>query len=204
VADGGQQRLEGAGGAGGGLGVAEQAAGVVVGQHRAVEVVGELVGVGVGAEMALGDPGPEHLGDRVQPVALVLGQAVADRARLGVELGAGRHEQAAAGQGVGVPGEPAPEQLTRPRLAPGGGQGGADHQVDEAGPGVVQQLQLERFLGLEVGEQPALGELGRRGQRPDGQPAQPDPAGHTSRLVEHRLLGRRPLAHGGIKARTFV
>src|SRR5918994_2443486 len=54
-AGGEQQRLEGAGGAGGGVRVAEQAAGVVVGQHHAVEVVGELRRVGVGAEVALGD-----------------------------------------------------------------------------------------------------------------------------------------------------
>ena len=121
--------------AGGGVGVVEQPAGVVVGQHRPVQVVGELGGVGVGAEVALGDAGAEHLGDRVQPVALVLGQPVTHGAWLGVELGAGGDEQAAAGQGLGVPGEPAPEQLAHPGLAAGGGQGGADHQVDEAGPG---------------------------------------------------------------------
>src|SRR5215207_819287 len=203
-AGGEQERLEGAGGPGGGVRVAEQAAGVVEGQHGPVQVVGELLGVGVGAEVALGDAGPEHLSHGVQPVALVLDQPVADRAWLVVELGAGPDEQAAAGQAVGVPGQPAPEQLAQPGLAAGGGQGGADHQVDEAGAGVVQQLELERLLGLEVGEQPALGELGRGGQRPDGQPAQPDPAGHPGRLVEHDLPGLRSLGHGVIKARTFV
>src|SRR5829696_3705418 len=203
-AGGEQQRLEGAGGPGGGVRVGQQAAGVVVGEHRPVQVVGELLRVGAGVEVALGDAGPEHLGDGVQPVALVPGQAVPDRARLGVELGAGRDEQAAAGQGVGVPGEPAPEQLAYPWLAAGGDQGGPDHQVDEAGAGVVEQLELERLLGLEVGEQPALGDLGRGGQRADGQPAQPDPAGHPGRLVEHRLPGLGPLGHAPIKARTFV
>ena len=87
-----------------------------------MQVIRELLGVGAGAEVAFGDAGPEHLGDRVQPVALVLGQPVAHRAGLAVELGAGGDEQAAAGQGVGVPGEPAPEQLADPRLAQGGGQ----------------------------------------------------------------------------------
>src|SRR5829696_6383366 len=199
-AGGEQEGLDGAGGPGGGVGVAEQPAGVVVGKHDAVQVVGELLGVGAGPELALGDAGPEHLGDRVQPVALVLGQAVPHRAGLGVELGAGRDEQAAAGQGLGVPGEPPAEQLPHPRLAPGGGQGGADHQVDEAGPGVVEQLELERLLGMEVGEQPALGQLGRGGQRADGQPAQPDPARHPGRLVQHDLPGLRALAHGADKS----
>src|SRR5829696_2745269 len=199
-AGGEQEGLDGAGGPGGGVGVAEQPAGVVVGEHNAVQVVGELLGVGAGPELALGDAGPEHLGDRVQPVALVLGQAVPHRAGLGVELGAGRDEQAAAGQGLGVPGEPPAEQLPHPRLAPGGGQGGADHQVDEAGPGVVEQLELERLLGMEVGEQPALGQLGRGGQRADGQPAQPDPARHPGRLVQHDLPGLRALAHGADKS----
>src|SRR4029453_18218833 len=61
VGGGGQQRLGGGGGAVGGAGVAEQAAGVVVGQHGPVQVVGELLGVGVGPEVPLGDAPPEHL-----------------------------------------------------------------------------------------------------------------------------------------------
>ena len=53
--------------------VGQQAAGVVERKDHAVEVVGKLLGVGVGTELPLGDPGPKHRGDQVVKVAQVCG-----------------------------------------------------------------------------------------------------------------------------------
>ena len=76
-AGGGQQRLDGVAGPRLGRRIVQQPVRVVVGQHHAVEVGGELVGVGVGAEVAFGDPGAEDLRDRVVEVAMVADELVA-------------------------------------------------------------------------------------------------------------------------------
>ena len=101
--------------------------------------------------------------------------------------------------GPRCPGEPAPEQLAHPGLAAGGGQGGADHQVDEAG-------RVCRAAGAGATPWTGSGRTGRswragsrrpatrwsaRSARPGWPPGPPRRAG---------LPGRRPLAHGSDKS----
>ena len=87
-----------------------------MGQDPAEEVLGELLRVGVRAELPLGDAGAEHGGDHVEQVALVAHDPVPDGPRLVVELHRGGHERAATG--LGVPSQPPLEQLAHARLAP--------------------------------------------------------------------------------------
>ena len=110
----------------------------MAGEQDAVEVLRELVGIGVGAEVALGDARAEDSGDHVEQVALVADQPVPHRARLVVELGRRRDERAAAGHRV--PGQPVLEQRPHPRLAARRAQRRPGHGLLETGAGVLEHL----------------------------------------------------------------
>jgi hypothetical protein len=147
---------------------------VVKAESHRIQVVRELLGIGVGAEVALGDAGAEGDGDRVQPVPLQADQLVTRGARAIVQLAGRGHEHAAAGDGVG----PAPaiqrSKMARDaRLPRGSGQGRAHDVLDEALGREAQDLDLQGFLGPEVGEEPALGEAELLGQVPDADPSRP-------------------------------
>jgi hypothetical protein len=110
-----QQHLEGASRACPRLPVCEQPGGVMARQEHAVEVLRELVRIGVGAEVPLGDPGAEDGRDHVEQVALVGHEPVAHWAGLVVVLRGRGHERAATG--LRVPAQPAVEEFAHPRLA---------------------------------------------------------------------------------------
>jgi hypothetical protein len=88
----GQQRVERALAADRDLGIAEQAPGVVGGEHDAPGLERDLAGVGVVAQVAFGDGDPRGGRQGVEPVAQRAGQRVAGRAGPVVELRRQRDE----------------------------------------------------------------------------------------------------------------
>jgi hypothetical protein len=162
-------------------------------QHDAVEVERELIGVGVGAEVSLGDARAEDLGEGVEPVALVADQAVAHRSRLVVQLARRGHEQAAAR--FRVPAQPVLEDRADPGLAAGGGQCRRDHLGHEPGPRVLEDLELQGLLRAEVRVEPALGQFGVGGEGADGHAAEADRAREGAGGLQDGLLGGLALAH---------
>ncbi len=135
---------------------------MVAGEDHAVEVLGELVRIGVGSKLTLRDAGPEDRSDHVEQVALVPDQTVPNDARLVVELRRSRDERATAGQRI--PPQPEVEQLPHPRLASRSAHGRADDGGLEPRAGVLEHRQLQRLLRPEMGEEAALGQLGLFGE----------------------------------------
>jgi hypothetical protein len=113
---------------------------MVGGQHDAVEVLSELVRIGVHAELSFSDTGAEDRGDHVKHVALVAHEPVPHRAGLVIELGCRRDKGAASG--LRVPPQPAIDQLTDARLAARRAQHRAGHRLLEMLPSPLQYLQL--------------------------------------------------------------
>ena len=75
-----EQRLEGGARPLFGARIFQQAGGMVVGEHDAVEIVRELIGVDAGAEMTIADGAPDGRGNRLEPVGL---QQPTSRSRAG-------------------------------------------------------------------------------------------------------------------------
>ena len=170
---------------------------MVAGQHHAVQVLRELVRIGVGLELPLGNAGPEHCGDHVEQVALVAHQSVAHRAGLIVEFARRGHERASPGRRV--PPQPAVDQLAHARLAARRAQDRPGDFLLEPLASLVQsgpEASLRyRDLGL-----PPLGAAARR----FGDPAIPDDeviltldAVSPAALLRYCLKAARSLRDGG-------
>ena len=154
----------------------QQPPGVVVAEHQGLQREGELLGVEIGAEVALRDRGAGDRGDRT-PASPAGGCTSASRIAPGwssYSIGGG-DEDATAVQGLGLPVAasgrtargPAP-----PRAGPSASAGSPMSVNQRAG--VLERLQLELLLGPEVGEQPALAHLGPVGELADGEPLEAD------------------------------
>ena len=90
-----------------------------------------------------------------------------------------------------------------PRLATRCRQHGPDHGLDESPAGVLEDLQLQRLLGLEVRKETALGELEILRQPPDAQTLETDAAGQRRCVLEDGLARQLSFAHLEIIARSF-
>src|SRR5437867_868825 len=191
-----QQGLEGQGGPRVRSGVAHQAGGVHERQADPLAVVGELLAVEIGAEVALVDGDARGPGQGVHPVPQILDDEVAHRPGPIVELEGRRHEGAAARQARRLlPREPALEQRPHTRLAARYGERRLDDAFNHARPGHAEDVELERFLRAEVGEEPALRHAEILGQTTDGEPLEPDPRREPQRVSEDclaRLLALGP------------
>ena len=177
------------------LRVAHQPGGVVVAEHQALERERQLLGVEIGPEVTVGHSRAGHGGDELQPVLLAAHHGVPHRARLVVELGRGGDEDAAALEGLGLPVEPAVEEGPDPRLSPRRGQRRPDDEVGEPLARPLERLELQRFLGLEVREQPALAHPRVLGELADGEAGEPDLGGDRDGGVEDRRPGLLALGH---------
>ena len=80
----------------------------------------------------------------------------------------------------------------------------SDDQIGELRRRRVEDLELEVFLGLEVGEEPALRHLGRVGQLTDGQALDADSARDVQCLSKNPFFGLFSLAHALKIVRPFV
>lgn len=133
-------------------------------EHDAVEVLRELFGLDLRAEVTLRDGASNHVGKQSKPLPLLRDKMVARGSRLIVELRGRGHEETAPGHAAfSRPVHPEPESGADPGLSAGSREGRTDHEIREAGGGVFQRLDLERLLGAEMGKEPAL----RESQLPD-------------------------------------
>src|SRR4029453_2991815 len=89
----GEERLEGLSHPCVGAGVVQEPGDVVIGEHGAVEVERELLGVEVGAELAFPDARARRIRDPVQPVLLRLDDEIARRTGPVIELHGRRNER---------------------------------------------------------------------------------------------------------------
>ncbi len=203
-ARGGQQGVEGDSRVAFGAGVAEQPRGVVVGQHHTVKIVGELLRVGVVAEVPFSDARAEAIGDDLEPVPLAAHELVAGGTRLVIELGRRRHERTAPGEGFGVfPPEPSLEEGPHSRLATGRPEGRPNDDFDKPLSGKLQQLNLEGLLGSEMGEKAALRKIQFLGQSADREALKAHLARKTGSPFQDGLPGQLSLGHRLIIARSF-
>ncbi len=140
--------------------------------------------------MTLLDPQSGRTLEGARPLPLDRDQELPDGAGPVIELGGGRDEDAPTGQGGGPgPVEPGLEHGADPGFARRMVEGGADGPVAEALDGGAEHLQLQRLLGVEVGEQAALGQADPVGQATDGQVLEADAAGDPEAGVEDGLPG---------------
>src|SRR6266508_5554013 len=95
-----EERLERMTGAGLGLGILQQPLGVMVSECDAVQVLRELVGIGVFPEVAFLAALLKRGGDHGQPITLELLQAGTNGARAVNQLGGRRHTEAAPRHGA--------------------------------------------------------------------------------------------------------
>src|SRR5882762_3125023 len=178
----------------------------MVGEHDTVEIVRELVGVRVLRKVPLLDAFAVRRRDDAEPIALELLQPIAHWTGSVVELGRGGDEQTATGHRARAsPVEPAVEQAAEARLAPRLCQGWSHNGLDEPGRRVVQHLDLERFLGAEMTEQTALGELQIFRERADGETPEADSAGERDCALEDGVARVGALARDhGLQKSTIV
>jgi hypothetical protein len=169
---------------------------VVETEHDGVEVVGELLGLDVAPEVARFDAGAVDDLDHLEPALLERDEPVAHRPGPIVELDRGRDENAPSGSRARLcPGEPALEERGQAGPAAGLPDGGLDDLVHESLGRRVEHLDLERLLGAEVREEPALGEVQLVGQASDRQPLEADLAGQARGPLQDGLPGLLSLAH---------
>ena len=190
-----------AAGAGVGLLVAEQPQRVVAGEQYAVQILGELVGIGVAAELSLGDTGYRKT---VAIMSNMSRWSCTSRSRTAPGRSSNSSRPRRRGSRQARRPSPASGRAARAagarRAAPAAPAG---RRSPRNGTGMLQDLQLKRLLGPEVSEQAALGQLGLLGERADRQSAEPDPARHLHGPVEHRGFGLVTLSHAPRKARPY-
>jgi len=177
---------------------------VMVGEHRPVEVVGELVRVEIRAELAFLDSGPGGVGEDVEPVSLGLHDEVAGGPGPVVKLHRGGDERAATRQRRrSLPGQPRLEQRAHPRLAAGRCEAGLDHLLDESRARRLQHLDEQLLFRSEMGEQPALRELQVLGEAPDRKPLEPLLGRDLEGMVEDGPPGLSAFRHRRRIVRPF-
>src|SRR5687767_2876002 len=129
----------------------------MVAEEKRVKLKGEQMRVDVGAKVALLDRDARRAGQRLRPQALGIDERIARGARLVVELGRRRGEETPAGKRLMIgPIDPAGEQGTEPRLSAIGPKRGSEDALAKLCHRELEDVELQSFLGAEVGEEPAL------------------------------------------------
>ena len=183
---------------------------MVIAEHDAPELVGELLGIDVGPELALLNRGAHGTHHEVEQVPLGLDEVIAGRAGPIVELGGGGDQRTAARQGRRrLPREEALEDRPEAGLSARRFQGGSEHLLDEAMGAGFEDLHLQRLLRLEVCDEAALRHAEVVGEAADRQALDADARGQGQGMGQDRLarlgsLGRRSRRHGFTIERTFV
>ena len=166
-------------------------------KHDAVEILRELIGVGVFPKVAFHHSLEKGNGDDPEPLPLQLDQAISHRSRAIIHFAGGCGEDASTGQlGGSTPLQPALEEDPKARLSARSLEGRADDRLDEDLCCVLEHLDLERFFRTEVREEPTLGELEVIGQGPDRQALQPGLTGKADGVVEDVFAGLSAFGHG--------
>lgn len=174
-------------------------------QHHAIQVVRKLLGIDVGTKVSFLDRGNDDPRQNVEPAFLNFDETVANRTGPVVELDRCSHEEAAAREGTFLrPFQPALKKGTNPGLAPRGCESGLHDALDETSGRIFQDLKLQRFLGLEMGEEAALGKIEILREPADAQSLETDLAGEADRVLEDGLAGQLSLAHSLKIVRPFV
>ena len=156
------------------LGVAHQTRGVHERQTDPLTVVGELLAVEIGPEVALVDRDARSAGQGVHPVAQVLDDEVAHRPGPIVELERGRHERAAAGQARRLlPGEPALEQGAHARLTARNRERRLDDALDHAGAAMRRISSCSASFERKWAKRPLLDIRRSSASRPIVSPSKP-------------------------------
>jgi hypothetical protein len=159
---------------------------MVKGEHDAVEILSELVTVGIGPELADFDPFSKGRRQDIEPLALKLDQPVTDRPGTIVQLAGGSHEHAASRYGTILgPGHPTLKERPNAWLTPRFLQRWTDHPLDETRRRVFQHLNLKGLFGSEVSEESALGEIEIVSQGANSQAGEAYLAGQPCRVNEN-------------------
>jgi hypothetical protein len=182
-----QQALEGAVGPGFRVRIAEEPSGLVEGEERRVEVVRELAHVEIRAEPSRRDGALRGGGDHLDPAAVHPHEVVAHRARAVVVLDRRGDEQAATGQTVRRPLEPALEQRAKGLDRVGAGARRGDDDLAEVLDSAFEDRELQGVFRLEVRVQSALREAEPLGEAAYRETVQPDDARVLQGFVEDRL-----------------
>jgi hypothetical protein len=193
----GNDRLESGNGAGSGRWVLEQPSRVVVAEDGSVDLKRHELRIEVSSEVPDLDPHPNGLRQRVEPPLLLRDEHVAGRAWPVVELGRGMHEDAAAGQTlVMLPFEPALEERTKTRLAARCAKCRFHNDISELLGCGRDDVDLQRFLRLEVREEPALRHPDVRGNAAEGDAFEPIDAGGSECGLDDPRSGGISFGHG--------
>ena len=166
-------------------------------EHDSVEILRELIGVGVLSEVAFDHSLEEGNGYETEPLSLQLDQPIPHRSRAIVHLAGRRGEDASTRQfGRPAPFQPALEERPESGLTAISLERWPDDVLDEHVRGMIEDLDLELFFGAEVGEQPTLGELEVVGQSTDGEAFEAGLTGQADGVVEDVFAGLSALGHG--------
>ena len=156
-----------------------------MGQQDALELIGELLGVDVGPEVAFADSRADDEGQRLELVALGAHELVAHRPLLVVELAGGIDEEAASVERLGLPAQPALEELAQAGLPARHRESRPQDDVGEPATRVLEHLHLEGLLGGEVGVEPALASFVAAARVPMVRP--PNPTREASSAASSRI-----------------
>src|SRR5882672_9547208 len=175
--------------------IAQKAMQMVEAEIDPERVERELIDVEIAAEVSLFYADVRGPGQRLQQLLLLGNHEVADRAVAIVDFRGRGDEDAPAGQ-AGHPPPPVLEERLQPGQAARLPEGRRHDLVDELAGSDPQHLELQLFLGVEVGEEAALGEAQLARQRGQAQPVEPLPGSEAEGGVEDALASLGALAHG--------
>ena len=178
---------------------------VMVREHDAVKILGELFGVRFPIKRSGLDAFPEGNTKHLEPQLLKMNQAIAHQTRTVVEFARRCDKDTATREDpIPIPGEPVVEQRSDSGFTSGGFERGSNYPLGEALGRVIEDLDLEGFLGAKVGKEAALGEVQIVGQSPDGEPGKSNLGREFRGVSEDGSAGCLALSHRTIIARTFV
>ena len=199
-----KQRFECVSGVLFGVWIAQQASEVMVGGADRAEIERKLLDVQVLAELPLFDCDSRRAHEHLSLLQLAFDQVIPRGARLVIELGRNRVENAAAWELI-LPLVDAPlEQRPNAGLTTGLLQCGSHDDLDEPVAGRFEDLELQLLFGAKVSEQPAFAHPRRASESPNRELIQTHRAHQLEGLVHDGLFGCFAFAHTAKIARPFV
>jgi len=157
-------------------------------QKERIEVKGKLLVVYIRPEITSLDGRPGDALHAVEPHLLLLEQHSPHLSWAVAEIAAGGNKDASARKRRAPP-NPVSDQGFDPRDAGLRPEGGSHHVFPKQLGRVVEYFDLELFLGLEMGEQPTLGQMRGLGKGADGHALQAQTTGHIQAGFENNRFG---------------